>query len=300
MIKSSKKLTISQITRPILLIILLITALVSCSNDSNHNLTATPDTPNIPDFDSKGVPVGYKLKWSDEFDVNGLPNPAKWDYDTEANKTGWYNNEKQYYSRARLENSKVQDGKLIITARKEKMSSKPDYGGQSYSSARLITLGKADWTYGFMEIRAKLPCGVGTWPAIWTLGSNDDPYPLNGEIDIMEQVGTEPSKIYGTIHNQSTIGTFGVGNSTTVEDACTAFHNYQLTWTPEKLIISVDGVPFHTYLNDGKGIKSWPYNNPQYLLLNLAIGGEMAGPVIDDKIFPVKFEIEYVRIYQKN
>jgi beta-glucanase (GH16 family) len=282
-----------------LLAVLLLTALTSCSKDDNavtkpdeNTVTPTPD-PKIE------APAGYTLVWSDEFDVDGLPDPKKWDYDTEANKTGWYNNEKQYYAKARLENSKVENGKLIITARKEKLSSMSDYGGQSYSSARLITLGKTDWTYGFMEIRAKLPCGVGSWPAIWMLGSNDDPYPLNGEIDIMEQVGMTPTTIYGTIHNQSTAGTNGNGGETTVNDACSVFHNYQLTWTPEKLVIAVDGKAYHTYVNDGKGKNSWPYYNPQYFLLNLAIGGDMAGPKIDDTIFPAKFEVEYIRVFQK-
>lgn len=269
--------------------IVLLAAFISCNKE---------ETNTSPVLDST-APAGYKLVWADEFDIDGLPNPAKWSYDTEANKTGWYNNEKQYYAKARLENSKVEAGKLIITARKEKLSSETDYGGQSYTSARLISLGKADWTYGFMEVRAKLPCGVGTWPAIWMLGSNDDPYPLNGEIDIMEQVGMLPTKIYGTIHNQSTAGTNGNGGETTINDACAVFHNYQLTWTPEKLVIAVDGVPYHTYLNDGKGKNSWPYDNPQYFLLNLAIGGDMAGPKIDDSIFPARFEIEYVRVYQK-
>lgn len=279
-----------------LLALVFITALTSCNKDDN---STTPDPKAATPDNSIEAPAGYKLVWSDEFDVDGLPNPAKWTYDTEANKTGWYNNEKQYYAKARLENSKVENGKLIITARKEKLSTEADYGGQSYTSARLITLGKADWTYGFMEVRAKLPCGVGTWPAIWMLGSNDDPYPLNGEIDIMEQVGMNPTKIYGTIHNQSTAGTFGNGGETTLNDACSVFHNYQLTWTPEKLVIAVDGVTFHTYVNDGKGKNSWPYNNPQYLLLNLAIGGDMAGPQIDDTIFPARFEVEYVRVFQK-
>lgn len=277
-------------------ILLALVFLTSCNKDDNA--TTPPQIITTPDIRIE-APSGYALVWSDEFDVDGLPNPAKWTYDTEANKIGWYNNEKQYYAKARLENSKVENGKLIITARKEKLSSEADYGGQSYTSARLITLGKADWTYGFMEVRAKLPCGVGSWPAIWMLGSNDDAYPLNGEIDIMEQVGMEPAKIYGTIHNQSTAGTNGNGGETTVKDACSVFHNYQLTWTPEKLVIAVDGVAYHTYVNDGKGKNSWPYNNPQYFLLNLAIGGDMAGPKIDDTIFPAKFEVEYVRVFQK-
>lgn len=247
---------------------------------------------------ANNAPAGYVLAWSEEFDQDGLPDATKWVYDTEANASGWYNNELQYYAVARLENSRVAGGKLIITARKEKLTSAADYGGQAYSSARLITRGKASWTYGFFEIRAKLPCGIGTWPAIWMLGASDVAYPANGEIDIMEQVGKTPTSIEGTIHNTSTAGSNGNGGVTNVSDACTAFHNYQLTWTADRLILGVDNQPFHTYLNQHAGAASWPFDKPQYLLLNLAIGGDMAGPV-DDNIFPRSMEVDYVKVYQK-
>tara|TARA_R110002049_G_scaffold181457_3_gene348893 strand:- start:21 stop:872 length:852 start_codon:yes stop_codon:yes gene_type:complete len=242
---------------------------------------------------------GYHLVWSDEFNVDGLPDSNKWLFDTEANETGWYNNELQYYANNRIENAKVSNGKLMIIARKETLVDASDYGGQAYTSARLITRGKANWTYGFMEIRAKLPCGLGTWPAIWLLGDSNIPWPGNGEIDIMEQVGLFPSEITGTIHNASTAGTSGDGNFIIIDDVCEIFHKYQLTWTVEKITISVDGTPFHTYDNLKNGNRSWPFDNPSYLLLNLAIGGDMAGPTVDDAIFPVQMEIDYVRIYKK-
>ena len=245
-----------------------------------------------------GPPEGYKLVWSDDFGKDGLPDSSKWSYDTDANATGWYNHEQQYYAAGRLENSRVKGGKLIITARKEALTTASDYGHQKYTSARLITRGKAAWTYGFIEVRAKLPGGIGTWPAIWMLGTSNT-WPACGEIDIMEQVGKEPTKISGTIHNVSTAGTFGDGSSIQVPDACTTFHNYQLTWTMESLSIGVDGKIFHTYKNQHNGSASWPFDKPQYLLLNLAVGGDMAGPV-DDTIFPRQMEVEYVRVYQKN
>jgi beta-glucanase (GH16 family) len=248
-----------------------------------------------------GVPAGYALVWAEEFNGEGLPDSSKWSYDTEMNKAGWYHGELQYYAAGRLENSRVNDGKLIITARKEALTSEPDYGGQAYTSARLITRGKASWTYGFFEVRAKLPCGVGTWPAIWMLGTNEDEaiWPANGEIDIMEQVGKLPTEINATLHLTATAGTAGITGMTNVADACTNFHNYQLTWTKEALVIGVDNVAYHTYQNPGKGKDSWPYDSPQYLLLNLAIGGEMAGSIVDDSIFPRQMEVEYVRVYQK-
>lgn len=243
------------------------------------------------------APGGYQLVWSDEFDEDGLPDPDKWVWDTHANATGWYNDELQYYAAGRPENARVEDGRLIITARKESLSGQPDWGGQGYTSARLITKGKAEWTYGFYEVRAKLPCGKGSWPAIWMLGATQG-WPDGGEIDIMEHVGQTPEDIFGTIHNRSTAGTFGNGGSIKVADACEAFHDYQMVWTPDAITIAVDGTPFHRYRNEGTGPAQWPFDKPQYLLLNLAIGGAMGGEV-DDAIFPARFEIEHVRVYQK-
>jgi len=245
---------------------------------------------------SGGLPAGYTLAWADEFDTEGLPDPAKWAYDTERNKAGWYNNELQYYAAARPENSQVSGGRLIITARKEALSSAADYGGQQYTSARLITRGKASWTYGFIEVKAKLPCGAGTWPAIWTLGTGGA-WPDDGEIDLMEQVGSNPARVFGTVHTKLSGGP-GTGGERNVPDACSAFHRYQLTWTPERLVIGLDDVNYYQYLNPKTGAAAWPFDNPQYLLLNLAIGGTLGGAV-DNAIFPVQMEVDYVRVYQK-
>ena len=179
-------------------------------------------------FNTVGQLPGWTLTWSDEFSVDGLPDPSKWVYDTEHNRAGWFNNEKQYYAAARLENSSVQNGMLTITARKESLSTAADYGNQAYTSARLITRGKASWTYGFYEARAKLPCSLGTWPAIWMLGTGGR-WPEDGEIDIMEQKGfstAEKARVSDTIHTKAYNyfgGTSGVrqGASTIVADACT-------------------------------------------------------------------------------
>jgi beta-glucanase (GH16 family) len=245
---------------------------------------------------TSGPPTGYTLVWSDEFSNFGLPDASKWVYDTAQNKTGWFNNELQYYAANRLENSNVTGGKLIITARKEALTTQSDYGGQQYTSARLITRGQASWTYGFVEVRAKLPCGLGTWPAIWMLNTNGQ-WPAGGEIDIMEQTGKNPTTILGTVHTQLSGGP-GTGAQTTVTDACSNFHNYQLTWTPQSIAMGVDGQIYYTYANNGGGSTSWPFDNPQYLLLNLAIGGDLGGAV-DNAIFPVQMEVDYVRVYQK-
>jgi beta-glucanase (GH16 family) len=243
------------------------------------------------------IPDAYVLAWSDEFVSNGLPDASNWGYDTGRNKAGWHNHELQYYSQGRLANSQVRDGKLIITARKEELSAQADWGGQSYSSARLITAGKTEWTYGFFEIRAKLPCGKGTWPAIWMLGSQGD-WPAGGELDIMEQVGSSPTRVFSTVHTTSGSGANGVGNAVQVTDACETFHNYQMDWTAQQIRFGVDGKTHAIFRNSGSGHDQWPFDLPQFLILNLAIGGDLGGAV-DDTIFPVRMEVDYVRVYQR-
>lgn len=269
-------------------------------SDAAGNLNTT-SSQSIQAFDTR--PAAMTLVWSDEFDTDGLPDPNKWDYDTERNALGWYNNELQYYARGRPENSRVEGGRLIITARKEELRTAPDYGGQRYTSARLITRGKASWTYGFIEVRAKLPCGQGTWPAIWMLGTGGR-WPDDGEIDIMEQTGQDKSRVLGTIHTRAYNyfnGTLGVGQgaSTTLPDACTAFHDYQLTWTAESIRIGVDGVPYFEFRNpNAADMTRWPFDNPQYLILNLAIGGSLGGTV-DPAFTEQRMEVEYVRVYRR-
>jgi beta-glucanase (GH16 family) len=250
----------------------------------------------VPTAAAGGVPAGHVLVWSDEFSTDGLPDASRWDHDTARNRAGWYNNERQYYARDRPENAVVSNGRLRISARLESLSSAADWGGQRYTSARLITRGKASWTYGFFEIRAKLPCGRGTWPAIWMLGTGGT-WPDDGEIDIMEQVGSNPSRVFGTVHTRAGSGGASTGAATQVSDACTAFHDYQLHWTTNEITVGVDGVVYFRYANPGTGRDRWPFNAPQFLILNVAIGGDLGGS-IDDSIFPVTMEIEHVRVYQ--
>jgi beta-glucanase (GH16 family) len=245
-----------------------------------------------------GVPAGYVLAWADEFDVDGLPDPTRWAYDTFRNPVGWFNNELQYYARDRAENAVVRDGRLVITARRESLSSLPDWGGQRYSSARLITKNRAAWTHGFVEVRAKMPCGRGTWPAIWMLGLDDERWPLSGEIDIVEHVGSNPTRILGTGHTQNNHAGNAIGAETQLPTACSAFHDYQLTWTPGEIRIAVDSREYFRTTDPGGGRAGWPFESPFYLLLNIAIGGDLGGPV-DDAIFPVTLEVEHVRVYQR-
>jgi len=242
------------------------------------------------------VPAQYQLVWSDEFDRDGLPDPLKWDHDTGRNKVGWHNNELQYYAGPRAENAVVKGGRLVITARKESLTAAADWGGQRYTSSRLLTRGRADWTYGFFEIRAKLPCGLGTWPAIWTLGSKGG-WPDDGELDIMEQVGSDPTRISSVVHTAAGHAAQGVLGAVRVGDACRKFHRYQMHWTAEGVEFGVDGFAHMRYPNLKLGPRAWPFDAPQFLLLNIAIGGDLGGKV-DDRIFPVAMEIDYVRVYQ--
>jgi beta-glucanase (GH16 family) len=247
-----------------------------------------------------------RLVWSDEFGANGLPDASKWGFDTERNQVGWFNNELQYYASNRPENAQVQGGNLIITARKESLTAAADYGGQSYTSARMITRGKASWTYGFFEVRAKLPCTLGTWPAIWTLGTGGR-WPEDGEIDLMEQRGTtavDKTLVLGTIHTRAYNyfnGTLGVGQGAnkSVSDACTNFHSYQLLWDEGKMAIGIDGVTYFTYPKPAPSDNStWPFDNPQYLILNLAMGGDLGGAVPANFVTD-QMVVDYVRVYQR-
>jgi beta-glucanase (GH16 family) len=250
------------------------------------------------------MPGGYRLAWSDEFDVAGLPDAGKWNYDTFRNSAGWFNNELQYYANARAENSRVENGLLIITARKEDLSTLGvnDWSGQRYSSARLLTSGKASWRYGFFEVRAKLPCGTGSWPAIWTLSEPPQTsWPDDGEIDIMEHVGFDQGVVHGTVHTGAYNHTRGNqrGATVTLADLCTEFHRYQLNWTATRITIGVDDRNYYQYSNDNSGNAEWPFDSPQYLILNIAVGGDWGGQMgVNDAIFPVQMLVDYVRVYQ--
>ena len=166
-----------------------------------------------------------------------------------------------------------------------------------------MTRNLATWTYGFVEARARLPCGVGTWPAIWMLYALPQAtWPAGGELDIMEHVGFDPGVIHGTVHTTDYNGKLGNQRTatTTMADVCTAFHRYQLTWTPTRITVGMDDHNYFQYSNDGSGTAEWPFDNPQFLLLNIAVGGDWGGQQgVDDTIFPVTMEIDYVRVYQR-
>ena len=255
-----------------------------------------PEPAPQPEPEPAGGPAGYTLVWSDEFDAEGLPDARHWVADTDRNRAGWYNNELQYYSAGRRENAVVRDGRLVITARLEALATAPDWGGQRYTSARLITRGLAQWTYGYFEVRAKMPCGVGTWPAIWMLGSGGR-WPQDGELDILEHSGRDPGRVFSTVHTAAGSGGNGRSAGRALATACTQFHDYQMHWTRDAIEFGVDGAVHLRYPNPGSGSAAWPFDAPQFMILNIAIGGDLGGPV-DDTIFPVAMEVEHVRVYQ--
>lgn len=245
-----------------------------------------------------GKPAGWTLAWSDEFDQPGAPDPAKWNYDVGGH--GWGNRELQFYTDARKENARVEDGHLVIEARRE------PWQGSAYTSARLVTKGKADWTCGRFEIRARLPLGRGTWPAIWMLPTvwnlGDGKWPDNGEIDIMEHVGYEPGRIHASTHSRKNQWRNNTQRTaiTEVPDAGTAFHTYTLEWDPEEIRVFVDDRHYFTSRKEGGDWTSWPFDRPFYLVLNLAVGGDWgAVKGIDEAAFPQRMEVDYVRVYRR-
>jgi len=236
-----------------------------------------------------------KLIWSDEFDGSSV-NTDNWTFETGA--TGWGNNELQNYTNG--DNAEILDGKLIITARKVNENKELS----SYTSSRMISRGKKEFTYGRMEIRAKLPTGTGIWPAIWMLGSNISTigWPACGEIDIMEYVGYKPNTIYATVHTTSGYAGEGDGSSKIVESCEEEFHVYGLIWTEEELIFYTDTPDniTHIYAPGSKTADNWPFDQTQFFILNIAVGGNWGGlEGIDNTIFPQNLEIDYIRVYQE-
>ena len=218
----------------------------------------------------------WELVWADEFNYAGLPDPQKWNFDVGG--AGWGNRELQYYTEWRKENARVENGMLIIEARQE------DWGVHEYTSARLISKGYGAWTYGRIEVKAKLPSGRGTWPAIWMLPSlktyGDGGWPDNGEIDVMEHVGFDPDIVHSSIHTRAyhhSINTHKTGKMH-LRTARTEFNVYAVEWTPEEIRAYVNEQHYFTFRNErltnlAADYKQWPFDRPFYLVLNIAVGG---------------------------
>ena len=235
------------------------------------------------------------LVWSDEFNTPGAPDPSRWSYDVGGG--GWGNKELEFYTRDRRENARVEDGNLIIEARRER------WENRDYTSARLVTKGKGDWTYGRVEVRARLPKGRGSWPAIWMLATTKGRlrWPDDGEVDIMEHVGFDPGIIHGSVHTKRYNHVIGTQKTATVSvpDAMDTFHVYATEWDREKLRIFVDDREYFSFANEHTGRDVWPFDAPFHLLLNIAVGGDWGGKQgLDQAIFPLRMEVDYVRVYQ--
>lgn len=229
-----------------------------------------------------------------EIDYEGYPNPDKWGYDTGGH--GWGNNELQYYTET-LDNARVGNGVLTITAKKETKEN------SAFTSARLVSKGKGDFLYGRIEAKARLPKGKGTWPAIWMLPTDWEygGWPASGEIDIMEHVGYDQGIVHITVHTEAFNHKNGtqVGKNRMVEHVSEAYHTYRVDWTPYAIRGYIDNKLLFTFTNDGKGYPSWPFDKPFHILLNLAIGGDWGGAEgVDEEAFPATFKIDYVRVYK--
>lgn len=270
--------------KPIFSFLFLISlALNPFTNSINSNSENTTDSKQ-----------NWELVWEDNFEKDGLPDTKIWGYEVGHIR----NNEAQYYTEKRLENARVEGGNLIIEARKD------NWNGNEITSASLNTLGKKDILYGRIEVRAKLPAGVGTWPAIWMLGKNMDEigWPACGEIDIMENVGYDPDVIHANIHTKAYNHVKGTnkGNKMILEKPNRDFHVYAVEWSEDKMEFFVDDKSYFVFENEKTGNDVWPFDKPQYLILNLAIGGAWGGQKgIDDAIFPQKYFIDYVKVYSK-
>ena len=250
---------------------------------SGCDAAAPPQTPTAP---------SETLVWQDEFESRGLPDAGRWNYEVGRVR----NNERQFYTRDRLENARVEDGMLVIEAHRE------PYQGADYTSASLTS--RASWTYGRIEVRAKLPRGRGTWPAIWMLGLNirEVGWPACGEIDIMEHVGFDPGRIHANIHTKAYNHVQGTnkGNNRMISRPDEEFHVYSAAWTPEQIEVFVDGQRYFTFPKEPGGDAVWPFDKPHYLILNLAVGGSWGGQKgLDDAAFPARLLIDYVRIYRR-
>ena len=265
---------------------LLLAVSVACGGDP----AAAPSTPSPAPTQGTG---GWSLVFADEFDAAGALDSAKWGYEL-----GYIrNNEKQYYT-SRTENVRAEGGNLVIEGRKE------SFQGYGYTSASINTRGRFEFLYGRVEVRAKLPTGKGSWPAIWMLGTNIGQvgWPTCGEIDIMENVGFDPLRIHGSVHTAAYNHTIGTQKSASVVIANPAedFHVYAMEWYADHIDAFVDGQKYFTFTNEGSGARAWPFDKPQYLLINLAIGGAWGGQQgIDDSRFPHRYLVDYVRIYQQ-
>lgn len=239
------------------------------------------------------TPTKYELVWSDEFNESRI-DTSKWTFEQGNGYNGWGNHELEYYT-DRNENASIQDGDLVITARKE------NYKNRRYTSARMKTAFKGDWKYGKVEARIKLPAGQGMWPAFWMMPTDNvyGGWPKSGEIDIMEMIGRDPSTVYGTVHYGDHTHHYKGGKFTLSKGILhDTFHTYAIEWQPGKIQWLFDKKPYFQVTPDSLKPDSWPFKQRFYIILNLAVGGDWPGNPDSTTVFPQKMIIDYVRVYQ--
>ncbi len=238
-------------------------------------------------------PAKWELVWSDEFNGKGLPDSTIWTFE----KGYLRNKEAQYYTAERLENARIEDGMLVIEARRD------DFEGHDITSASIHTFGKKSILYQRVEVCAKLPTGRGTWPAIWLIGDSKSKgikWPDNGEIDIMENVGFDPSKIHTNIHTKAYNDVLKSYRSVLADKPCEKFHVYAMEWYEDRLDFFIDDTKYFTFYNEYKTTAEWPFDEGHYLIINLAIGGAWGGQQgINYELFPHKYYIDYVRVFKQ-
>lgn len=245
------------------------------------------------------APEGWELVWNDEFEGDEIDR-STWTFDIGG--WGWGNGEAQYYT-DRPENARLHDGLLVIEARQEK------FEDSYYTSARLKTQGLREFLYGRIEARMKVPAGKGLWPAFWMLGANhehgdDVPeerrWPNVGEIDVMEYIGREPDLIMGTAHGPGYAGALGITRWNRQEFAIADdFHTYAVEWEPDKVTWFFDGEPYHTLEPEVLAHRDWVFDHEFFLIVNLAVGGQLPGPVGLDVEFPRQLLVDHVRVWQR-
>jgi len=245
----------------------------------------------------------YELVWADEFNSGTQPNPAYWSYDLGTGQAGWGNNEIQVYTQS-SDNVRIENGGLLIQARRE--------GGSQWSSARIKTQAKQSFTYGRVEFRAKLPTGSGTWPALWMLGEDivTESWPACGEIDVMEHVGKDPGTIHASLHTPSSFGATVNTRSRQLPTFNSSFHVYATEWDEEAIRFYIDDQLYYTYAPAGKNASNWPFDDPFFLIMNVAMGGDFGSDPqyetggqrngIDPNLELATMEVDYVRVYQEN
>lgn len=275
--------------------VLLIAAFISCGSDNPNNGFDYDEDPPVDDSIKAG-----ELIWSDEFNSGSMPNSSDWAYDIGHGSSGWGNNEVQYYT-DESKNVRIENGNLVIEALKE---------DGEWTSARIKTQGKQSYTYVTVKVRAKLPEGSGTWPAIWMLGSDiaEVGWPACGEIDIMEHVGKDPGIVHSALHTPASYGNTQNTGVREVSDFNEEFHVYEAEWTSDRITFKIDGNTFYSYEPSVKNDQTWPYNDNFFIILNIAMGGNWGSDTqyetdglkngIDPNLSKARMEIDYVRVYK--